>query len=156
MDADLDLLLTAVYVTADDLLPEKPKNARTSLTDAEVLTLCVAQAIMVIPSDWRFLAVASERLGHLFPRLPGPGDFKRRRKLAETLEWLMEVFASQSPGFHDDLLLVDSTPIRLIDMSYDWDEASQGMRSRYKLPPGIASAIEAVAKSAGVYEPIQA
>jgi len=35
MDADLDLLLTAVYVTADDLLPEKPKNAKRSVTDAE-------------------------------------------------------------------------------------------------------------------------
>jgi len=112
MDADLDLLLTAVYVTADDLLPEKPKNARRSVTDAEVVTLCVAQAIMGIPSDRRFLAVASKRLGHLFPKLPGqPGYFKRRRKLTETLEWLMEVFVSQSPGFHDDLLLVDSTPV---------------------------------------------
>ncbi len=112
MDADLDLLLTAVYVTADDLLPEQAKNARRSVTDAEVVTLCVAQAIMGIPSDRRFLAVASKRLGHLFPRLPGqPGYFKRRRKLAETLEWLIEVFASQSPGFHDDLLLVDSTPV---------------------------------------------
>jgi hypothetical protein len=46
MDADLDLLLTAVYVTADDLLPEKAQNARRSVTDAEVVTLCVAQAIM--------------------------------------------------------------------------------------------------------------
>jgi hypothetical protein len=27
------------------------------------------------------------------------------------MEWLIEVFASQSPGFHDDLLLVDSTPV---------------------------------------------
>ena len=26
MDADLDLLLTTVYVTADDLLPESTKN----------------------------------------------------------------------------------------------------------------------------------
>ena len=26
MDADLDLLLTAVYVTADDLLPEKAEE----------------------------------------------------------------------------------------------------------------------------------
>jgi hypothetical protein len=26
MDADLDLLLTAVYVTADDLLPERPEK----------------------------------------------------------------------------------------------------------------------------------
>jgi hypothetical protein len=112
MDADLDLLLTAVYVTADDLLPEKPKNAKRSVTDAEVITLCVAQAIMGIPSDRRFLAVASKRLCHLFPRLPAqPGYFKRRRRLTDTLEWLMEVFASQSPGFHDDLLLVDSTPV---------------------------------------------
>jgi hypothetical protein len=112
MDADLDLLLTAVYVTADDLLPDKPGNARRSVTDAEVVTLCVAQAIMGIPSDRRFLAVASKHLRHLFPRLPGqPGYFKRRRKLTETMEWLIEVFASQSPGFHDDLLLVDSTPV---------------------------------------------
>jgi hypothetical protein len=112
MDADLDLLLTAVYVTADDLLPDKPGNARRSVTDAEVVTLCVAQAIMGIPSDRRFLAVASKHLRHMFPRLPGqPGYFKRRRKLTETMEWLIEVFASQSPGFHDDLLLVDSTPV---------------------------------------------
>ena len=112
MDADLDLLLIAVYVTADDLLPEKPGNARRSVTDAEVVTLCVAQAIMGIPSDRRFLRVASKHLRHLFPNLPAqPGYFKRRRRLTDTLEWLMSVFASQSPGFYDDLLLVDSTPV---------------------------------------------
>jgi Transposase DDE domain len=112
MDADLDLLLIAVYVTADDLLPEKPENARRSLTDAEVVTLCVAQAIMGIPSDRRFLRTARKQLRHLFPTLPGQaGYFKRRRALADTLEWLMNVFASQSPGFYDDLLLVDSTPV---------------------------------------------
>jgi len=65
-----------------------------------------------IPSDRRFLAVAAKRLSHLFPRLPKqPGYFKRRRKLADTLEWLMGVFAGQSPGFYDDLLLIDSTPV---------------------------------------------
>ena len=112
MDADLDLLLIAVYVTADDLLPERPKNAKRSVTDAEVLTLCVAQSIMGIPSDRRFLAVASKHLRHLFPKIPGQaGYFKRRRRLSDTLEWLMSVFASQSPGFYDDLLLVDSTPV---------------------------------------------
>src|ERR1700739_1816086 len=104
MDADLDLLLIAVYVTADDLLPEKPKNARRSVTDAEVVTLCVAQAIMGIPSDRRFLAVARKHLRPLFPKLPAqPGYFKRRRRCAETLEWLIAIFASQSPGFYDDL-----------------------------------------------------
>jgi transposase len=112
MDADLDLLLTTVFVTADDLLPERQNNAARRVTDAEVVTLCVAQAIMGIPSDRRFLAVAAKRLGHLFPRLPKqPGYFKRRRRLAETLEWLMGIFASQSPGFQDDLLLIDSTPV---------------------------------------------
>ena len=70
MDADLDLLLTTVFVTADDLLPERQKNAARSVTDAEVVTLCVAQAIMGIPSDRRFLAVAGKRLGHLFPGCP--------------------------------------------------------------------------------------
>ena len=112
MDADLDTLCTVVYCTADDLLPERAGNARRRVTDAEVVTLCVAQAIMGIPSDRRFLAVASKRLAHLFLHLPAqPGYFKRRRRLAETIEWLLGIFASQSPGFQDDLLLIDSTPI---------------------------------------------
>jgi transposase len=112
MDADLDLLLTTVFCTADDLLPDRPGNAARRVTDAEVVTLCVAQAIMGIPSDRRFLMVAGTRLRHLFPQLPQqPGYFKRRRRCADTLEWLLGVFASNSPGFHDDLLLVDSTPV---------------------------------------------
>jgi hypothetical protein len=70
IDADLDLLLTAVYVTTDDLLPERSGNAKRSVTDAEVVTLCVAQAVTGIPSDRRFLAVASKHLRHLFPSIP--------------------------------------------------------------------------------------
>jgi hypothetical protein len=82
------------------------------VTDAEVITLCVAQAIMGIPSDRRFLKVAAKRLRHLFPELPAqPGYHKRRRRLTDTIEWLMSVFASQSPGYKDDLLLIDSTPV---------------------------------------------
>ncbi len=112
MDADLDTLCIAVYCTADDLLPEPGANARRTVTDAEVLTLCVAQAIMGIPSDRRFLKVAAKRLCHLFPELPAqPGYFKRRRRLADTIEWLMGVFAARSPGYADDLLLIDSTPV---------------------------------------------
>jgi hypothetical protein len=112
MHADLDTLCTTVYCTADDLLPEKPGNARRRVTDAEVATLCVAQAIMGIPSDRRFLAVARKRLHDLFPELPQqPGFHKRRTRLAETIEWLIGVFAGQSPGFYDDVLLIDSTPV---------------------------------------------
>lgn len=112
MRADLDTLCVAVYCTADDLLPGSPGNARRKVTDAEVVTLCVAQVLMGIPSDRRFLAVAQKRLSHLFPRLPGQsGLHKRRRRLGDVIEWLIGVFASQSPGFEDDLLLLDSTPV---------------------------------------------
>jgi len=112
MDADLDLLLISVFCTADDLLPEKPKNAKRSLTDAEVVTLCVAQSIMGIPSDYRFVRTAIKQLGHLFPGLTQrSGYYKRRDRLADTIEWLIGIFASQSPGWYDDLLLIDSTPV---------------------------------------------
>ena len=112
MHADLDTLCTTVYCTADDRLPTRPGNARRRVTDAEVATLCVAQAIMGIPSDRRFLAVARRRLRHLFPELPAqPGFHKRRARLGETIEWLIGVFAAESPGSHDDLLLIDSTPV---------------------------------------------
>src|SRR4051812_17167654 len=109
MLADLDLLLIAVFCTADDLLPAGAKNARRSVTDAEVVTLCVAQAVMGISSDREFLAVAAKRLGHLFPALPQqPGFHKRRRRLADTIEWLISMFAAGSPGAVDDVVLLDS------------------------------------------------
>jgi hypothetical protein len=71
MDADLDLLLTAVFVTADDLLRARQNNAARSVVDAELVTLCVAQAIMGIPSDRRSqpsVSIAS------FPGCPSSPD----------------------------------------------------------------------------------
>ena len=112
MRADLDLLCISVYCTADDLLPRRPGNGRRRLSDAEVVTLCVAQVLMGIPSDRRFLRAARRQLGHLFPQLPRQDALhKRRARLAETIEWLIGVFAAQSPGSRDDLLLLDSTPV---------------------------------------------
>jgi hypothetical protein len=112
MLADLDLLLTVVYCMADDFLPKPPGNARRKITDAEIVTLCVAQAIMGIPSDYRFVAVAGKRLRHLFPAIPARDALhKRRIRLSAQIEALIAHFARQSPGFFDDLLLVDSTPV---------------------------------------------
>ena len=82
MDADLDLLCISVYCTADDLLPERPRNARRRLSDAEVVTLCVAQVLMGIPSDRRFLRAARRQLGHLFPQLPSQDALHKRRAAA--------------------------------------------------------------------------
>lgn len=112
MLADLGLLLTAVFCAAGDLLPERRRNARRSVTDAEVVTLCVAQAVMGISSGREFLAAGGRRLGALFPRLPRqPGFHRRRRRLTETIEWLLGVFAADCPGHTDPFVLLDSTPV---------------------------------------------
>ena len=50
MDADLDTLCTVIYCNADDFLPEVRKNARRRITDAEMVTLRVAQAIGAAPA----------------------------------------------------------------------------------------------------------
>ena len=112
MLADLDLLLIAVFCAADDLLPKASNNAKRIVTDAEVITLCVAQAMMGITSDPRFLAVARKRLIYLFPTLPDrAGFYKHREALSDTIESLIAQFAAHSPGAVDDVLLVDSTPV---------------------------------------------
>jgi Transposase DDE domain len=61
-------------------------------------------------SAW--MRAARRQLGQLFPQLPSQDALhKRRARLAETIEWLVGVFASRSPGFEDSLLLLDSTPV---------------------------------------------
>jgi hypothetical protein len=112
MLADLDLLLTAVFCAADDLLPRRARNARRRITDAEVVTLCVAQALLGIGSDRQFLRAARRQLSGLFPVLPSQDAFwKRRARLAEHIEALMGAFAQDCPGYYDEIVLLDSTPV---------------------------------------------
>jgi hypothetical protein len=82
--ANLDALLTALYVRVDDLLPKRGGPGRPPrITDAELIALAVAQMFLAIPNDRKFLALARWRLGHLFPYLPQqPGYNKRLRTLA--------------------------------------------------------------------------
>jgi hypothetical protein len=121
MDADLELLLISVFCTADDLLPERRSNARRKLSDAEIVTLCVAQVILDEPSDRRFLRRARHTLQELFPYLPTQSALhKRRRALRDTFDWLCAVFAARSPGATDPVVLLDSTPVeagRSVDTS---------------------------------------
>jgi hypothetical protein len=112
MLADLDLLLIAVFCAADDLLPKRARNARRRITDAEVVTLAVAQAILDVPSDREFLRVARRYLAGLFPVLPTQDAFwKRRTRLSDQIERLMAAFAQDSPGYGDSIVLLDSTPV---------------------------------------------
>lgn len=88
----------------DGLLPKRPGDARRRITDAEVITSCIAhQAATGIPSDPRFLVAARRRLGHLFPCLPERSAFhKRRLRLSGVIEWLIAELAKHSPGFYDN------------------------------------------------------
>ena len=117
MRADLDTLLIAVYCAACSLFPapEQPKPRRgrpQRTTDNELICLMVAQMLLGIPSERRFLPVAGWRLSHLFPRLPARTTYNQRcRSLAPKLVVLWRAIACELPGFHDSLLLLDTTPL---------------------------------------------
>lgn len=113
MPADLDSLLTGLYVLVDDLLPARTgAGRRPKITDAELITLAVAQIFLGCHSERRFLRLARQRLGHLFPYIPKqPGYNKRLRKLAPQICLAINQLARISPSFCDRLRLLDSTPV---------------------------------------------
>ncbi len=120
MDADLDTLATALYVKTDDLLKESPQLAPwrpevgigPSLSDAELVTLAVMQALLGFTSEARWVRYARAHLRHLFPYLPGqPGYNTRLRALAATMTWLIGLLARDTSLWTDDAWVVDSTPI---------------------------------------------
>jgi hypothetical protein len=120
VDADLDTLATALYVRTDDLLKASPDRAPARprvgiaprLTDAELVTLAVMQALLGRTSEARWLRFAHAQLRHLFPYLPQqPGYNKRLRALADTLTWLIGALARDTSLWTDDVWVVDSTPV---------------------------------------------
>ena len=81
MTANLDDLLLALYVLADDLLPKRDPSRpgrKPKISDAEVICLAVAQILLDCPKERRFLRLARGRLGHLFDYIPGQSGFNKR------------------------------------------------------------------------------
>lgn len=113
MPPDLDSLLIALYVLADDLLPKRSGPGRKPrISDAEVIALAVAQVFLDCPSERRFLRFARTRLGHLFPYIPKQAGYNKRvRALAGQVCLLINLLARSSPSFCDRLRLLDSTPV---------------------------------------------
>jgi hypothetical protein len=111
--ANLDALLTALYVRVDDFLPVRQGPGRPpQITDAELITLAVAQMFLGLPNDRQFLALARWRLGHLFLYLPQQSGYnKRLRALAPTIARVITQLAVTSSSFCDGLRLLDSTPV---------------------------------------------
>jgi len=120
MNPDLDTLATRLYVTIDDLLIEHPEWAPErpevgivpKLTDAELLTLAVLQALLGFTSEARFIRHAHAHLRRWFPYLPErPGYNKRLRHATELMRHVTAHLARSCPSFTDDIWLVDSTPV---------------------------------------------
>jgi hypothetical protein len=117
---DLDTLATALYVRTDDLLKESPERAPwrpvigigPQISDAELVTLAVMQALLGFTSEARWLRYARAHLRRMFPRLPQqPGYNKRLRALAATMAWLAAALARDTSLWSDDVWVADSTPV---------------------------------------------
>jgi Transposase DDE domain len=113
--ADLDTLLTALYVLVDDhvIAPQRRGPGRPPrLTDAELVCLAVAQVLLGARSEHHWLRLCYARLGHLFPYLPKqPGYHKRIKAAAPLICQTMGYLASLCPSFTDELRLFDATAV---------------------------------------------
>jgi hypothetical protein len=120
VDADLDTLATALYVKIDELLKAAPQLAPwrptvgigPKLSDAELVTLAVMQALLGFTSEARWLRHATRHLSHLFPYLPGQSGYnKRLRAAAELIRHAIRAIAADTMLWTDDVWLADSTPV---------------------------------------------
>jgi hypothetical protein len=116
--ADLDTLLTALYVELTDRIipsrglvrrgPGKPPD----VTDAELVCLAVAQVLLRYDDERHWLRAAASRVGHLFPRLLGQSEYNDRVKAAAPLmESALRWLAQATPGSAEMLRLMDATPV---------------------------------------------
>lgn len=120
MNPDLDTLATALYATVDDLLaanphwaPERPAvGIAPRPSDAELVTLAVLSALLGFDSEARFVRWAGAHLRPWFPYVPQRSGYnKRLRRSGEMMRHVLSAPARECPSFHDDVWLVDSTPV---------------------------------------------
>ena len=134
MHACLDDLVTALYVTIDDLLgPRLGPGRLPRLSDAELVCLAVAQVLLGARSERHWLRFVRDRLGHLFPYLPAqPGYNKRLRAAAPHLSLAIRHLARVSPSWWDRFRLLDATPLpcgasrETVKRSALWPHAAYG------------------------------
>jgi hypothetical protein len=110
---NLNPLLTALYVKIDDHLGRRARTGRPpKLSDAELLTLAVAQVLLGVRSEARWLRFVPAHLPGAFPYLPGQSGYNKRLRAALPLiKQLIRVLALDTDLWADPVWVVDSTPI---------------------------------------------
>ena len=110
---DLNTLLTALYVKIDDHLGRPARTGRPPrLTDAELLTLAVAQALLGIRSEARWLRFLPRHLPGAFRYLPQQSGYnKRLRNAVPLLKHVIRMLAVDTDLWTDATWVVDSTPV---------------------------------------------
>lgn len=113
---NLDALLTELYVFVDDHLAAARGRRRVGrpprLSDSELVCLAVAQVLLGFSSQHRWLRFCHRRLGHLFPYLPQQSGYhKRVTAAAGLLSRTATALAAQTPSGHDQVRLLDATPV---------------------------------------------
>ena len=96
---DLEALVVAAYVFADEY-PVPARGGRPPLvSDAELVSLAVAQAAIGISSDRQFLGLIGRVLPGWFPHLPEQSQYNRRlRGLVELISIVQQRLASWLDG----------------------------------------------------------
>jgi hypothetical protein len=110
---DLNTLLTGLYVHIDDHLRSRHRIGRPpKLTDAELATLAVAQVLLGVRSEARWLRFVDRALPGAFPYLPGQSGYnKRLRAAGPLLAELIRLLALDTDLWRDNVWVVDSTPV---------------------------------------------
>jgi len=113
MDADLDTLATALYVKIDDELKGIPRmGCPPRFTDAELVTVAVAQVLLGHDSERGWIRAARQQIGHLFPYLPDQSGYNKRLRAALPLvQRMIRLLAFDTDYWFDDHWLLDSTPV---------------------------------------------
>jgi hypothetical protein len=90
MTADLEALVVAAYVFADEYsVPARPGRPPL-VSDAELVSLAVCQAAIGLSSDRQFLGLVGRLLPGWFPHLPEQSQYNRRLRALVTLISLVQ------------------------------------------------------------------
>jgi hypothetical protein len=109
---DLEALVVAGYVFADEYsVPARPGRPA-KITDPEVVALAVCQAAIGISSDRQFLGLVGRILPGWFPHLPDQSQYNRRLR---GLIWLISLVQQQLARWLDrgGVRLADGTQLAL-------------------------------------------